>query len=85
MPEESHAGLAEPDPTAISTSGSVPAVRCVELHCKTNFSFLEGASHPEELIDQAGGWVTPGWPSPTGTAWPESFVPTSPPGRSASS
>ena len=53
MPEESHAGLAEPDPTAISTSGSVPAVRCVELHCKTNFSFLEGASHPEELVDQA--------------------------------
>lgn len=24
-----------------------------ELHCKSNFSFLEGASHPEELIAQA--------------------------------
>jgi error-prone DNA polymerase len=24
-----------------------------ELHCKTNFSFLEGASHPDELVDQA--------------------------------
>jgi error-prone DNA polymerase len=24
-----------------------------ELHCKTNFSFLEGASHPEELVRQA--------------------------------
>jgi error-prone DNA polymerase len=24
-----------------------------ELHCKTNFSFLEGASHPEELVEQA--------------------------------
>ncbi len=25
----------------------------VELKCKTNFSFLRGASHPEELIEQA--------------------------------
>ncbi len=25
----------------------------VELHCKTNFSFLEGASHPDELVEQA--------------------------------
>ncbi len=24
-----------------------------ELHCKTNFSFLEGASHPDELVLQA--------------------------------
>ncbi len=24
-----------------------------ELHCKTNFSFLEGASHPDELVTQA--------------------------------
>jgi error-prone DNA polymerase len=24
-----------------------------ELHCKTNFSFLEGASHPEELVARA--------------------------------
>jgi error-prone DNA polymerase len=24
-----------------------------ELHCKTNFSFLEGASHPDELVRQA--------------------------------
>ncbi len=53
MPEESRARLAEPDPTAISPSGSAAAVRCVELHCKTNFSFLEGASRPEELVDRA--------------------------------
>ncbi len=26
----------------------------VELHCKSNYSFLEGASHPEELVDRAG-------------------------------
>jgi error-prone DNA polymerase len=25
----------------------------VELHCKSNFSFLEGASHPDELVEQA--------------------------------
>ncbi|WP_425614343.1 error-prone DNA polymerase [Anatilimnocola sp. NA78] len=24
-----------------------------ELHCKTNFSFLEGASHPDELVNRA--------------------------------
>src|SRR5437868_13199315 len=24
-----------------------------ELHCKTNFSFLEGSSHPDELVRQA--------------------------------
>ena len=22
----------------------------VELHCHTNYSFLDGASHPEELV-----------------------------------
>jgi error-prone DNA polymerase len=27
--------------------------RYVELHCKTNFSFLEGASHPDELVAEA--------------------------------
>jgi error-prone DNA polymerase len=27
--------------------------RYVELHCKSNFSFLEGASHPAELVDAA--------------------------------
>ena len=24
-----------------------------ELHCFTNFSFLKGASHPEEMVQQA--------------------------------
>ena len=24
-----------------------------ELHCRTNFSFLEGASHADELVGQA--------------------------------
>ena len=25
----------------------------VELHCRTNYSFLEGASHPDELVTRA--------------------------------
>jgi PHP domain len=29
------------------------AVEYVELHCHTNFSFLDGASHPEELVEEA--------------------------------
>ena len=29
------------------------AVAYAELHCKTNFSFLEGASHPDELVHRA--------------------------------
>ena len=28
-------------------------MRYAELHCKTNFSFLEGASHAEELVQRA--------------------------------
>ncbi|MBL8850515.1 MAG: PHP domain-containing protein, partial [Planctomycetaceae bacterium] len=31
-----------------------PAGAYAELHCKTNFSFLEGASHPDELVQRAG-------------------------------
>jgi error-prone DNA polymerase len=30
-----------------------PAFPYAELHCKTNFSFLEGASHPDELVQRA--------------------------------
>src|ERR1700735_5182449 len=32
---------------------ATPPVRYAELHCKTNFSFLEGASHPDELVIEA--------------------------------
>src|SRR5271165_4832315 len=28
----------------------MPAARYAELHCRSNFSFLEGGSHSEELI-----------------------------------
>src|SRR6516165_8320230 len=30
-----------------------PRIRYGELRCKTNFSFLEGASHPDELVARA--------------------------------
>ena len=49
-----------PDPQpAKRTPSPVPpckpdaAVRYAELHCCTNFSFLEGASHPDELVARA--------------------------------
>ena len=29
------------------------AIPYAELHCKTNFSFLEGASHADELVCRA--------------------------------
>ena len=31
--------------------GGAPAY--AELHCHSNFSFLDGASHPEELVEEA--------------------------------
>jgi error-prone DNA polymerase len=40
-----------PEPVAPAPgSGRVPYA---ELHCHSNFSFLDGASHPEELVEQA--------------------------------
>ncbi len=44
-------------PTPISPSRCIrpdsPAVPYAELHCHTNFSFLDGASHPEQLAEEA--------------------------------
>jgi error-prone DNA polymerase len=34
-------------------SSAPDAAGYAELHCRTNFSFLEGASHPDELVRQA--------------------------------
>ena len=34
-------------------SSSSPALEYVELHCISNFTFLRGASFPEELVEQA--------------------------------
>jgi error-prone DNA polymerase len=36
-----------------AAGGKLPAPRYAELHCRTNFSFLEGASHPDELVARA--------------------------------
>ncbi|CAN5760906.1 hypothetical protein BH24ACT4_BH24ACT4_02500 [soil metagenome] len=45
-----------PDLTARSTGPRSRRRRgpaYAELHCRSNFSFLEGASHPEELVEEA--------------------------------
>jgi len=39
-----------PLPHQVRRTGSV---RYAELHCHSNFSFLDGASHPEELVEEA--------------------------------
>src|ERR1700722_13100786 len=53
MPEKQHAKLSAPAPVKDLSPRTTPPVRYAELHCKTNFSFLEGASHPDELVAQA--------------------------------
>src|SRR5438094_6227075 len=49
-PESHHRQPYEPPPTAVRRRGAVPYA---ELHCHTNCSFLDGASHPEELVEEA--------------------------------
>jgi error-prone DNA polymerase len=39
-----------PSPMLPRRAGGVPYA---ELHCHSNFSFLDGASHPEELVEEA--------------------------------
>jgi error-prone DNA polymerase len=34
-------------------AGEAPAGSCAELHCLSNFTFLRGASHPQELVERA--------------------------------
>ncbi|MEX2660240.1 MAG: PHP domain-containing protein, partial [Acidimicrobiales bacterium] len=34
-------------------SAAGPTSPYAELHCHSNFSFLDGASHPEELVEEA--------------------------------
>jgi error-prone DNA polymerase len=43
----------EPDQTRPLMRPDLPAVPYAELHCHTNFSFLDGASHPEQLAEEA--------------------------------
>src|SRR5262249_9566723 len=44
------------EPDSKSHAAQIPrcdGVAYAELHCRTNFSFLEGASHPDELVQTA--------------------------------
>ena len=50
----------EPDPSCAAGSArgsgngySTPVTPYAELHCQSNFSFLSGASHPEQLAEEA--------------------------------
>ncbi len=52
------AGMPDPPlskrrPVPAELSQTVAAAPFAELHCRTNYSFLEGASHPDELVQQA--------------------------------
>src|SRR3984893_12400407 len=40
-------------PPAPHPRASALPVPYAELHCHSNFSFLDGASHPEELVEEA--------------------------------
>jgi error-prone DNA polymerase len=44
---------AQYQPPAEGIAPAEDAVPYAELHCHTNFSFLDGASHPEELAEEA--------------------------------
>ena len=46
----SHRPAYEPPERIERPRGAVPYA---ELHCHSNFSFLDGASHPEELVEEA--------------------------------
>ncbi|HZA18069.1 MAG TPA: error-prone DNA polymerase, partial [Pseudonocardiaceae bacterium] len=41
------------EPPSLSLAQSQPHPPYAELHCHSNFSFLDGASHPEELVEEA--------------------------------
>ncbi|MGH3762540.1 error-prone DNA polymerase [Actinophytocola sp.] len=45
------AGVGPPGPTDLA--GAEARTPYAELHCHSNFSFLDGASHPEELVEAA--------------------------------
>ncbi|MFK7822314.1 MAG: error-prone DNA polymerase, partial [Planctomycetaceae bacterium] len=54
MPDPPRLSKRVPDLQSVTeTALPPPTLRYAELHCKTNFSFLEGASHPDELVQTA--------------------------------
>src|SRR4029078_3520336 len=46
-------GRPRPRPAEPSHTRVAGSVAYAELHCHSNYSFLDGASHPEELVDEA--------------------------------
>lgn len=58
IPPQPPAGNASPGAAGASErtpngSASLPGPAYAELHCHSNFSFLDGASHPEDLVTRA--------------------------------
>ena len=53
MPDLPPAKRKIPAVRARGTRARTHGVRYAELHCRTNFSFLRGASHPDELVNRA--------------------------------
>jgi len=53
MPDIPPSNKRDTPPRDAAHAERAPAVPYAELHCKTNFSFLEGASHPDELVVRA--------------------------------
>ena len=45
--------LSRPLPDVAIRSASPAGARYAELHCRSNFSFLSAASHPDELVARA--------------------------------
>src|SRR5579875_3855483 len=57
MPVETGSCPRSSGPSSHETSGpGQPAPDYVELHVHTNYSLLEGASHPRELVEQAADY-----------------------------
>src|SRR5882724_4754929 len=50
LPPPKRQPVVEPE---IARLPAAAGVSYAELHCRTNFSFLEGASHPDELVQTA--------------------------------
>src|SRR5262245_22946376 len=50
LPPPKRQPVIEPEIARLPVSAGVAYA---ELHCRTNFSFLEGASHPDELVQKA--------------------------------
>src|ERR1700742_1178302 len=53
MPDIAPSNKRELPPRSSAHAERPPAIPYAELHCKTNFSFLEGASHADELVRRA--------------------------------